>query len=220
MCGRFTITVTLDELKHYLQKSFDIDLSDTFFDLPRYNVAPGQDVIALIHDGQKFRVGLLKWGFHQFQQKPMINARSETAFRLPSFKESFMSKRCLVLADGFYEWMSKESKKQPMRIIKKDRGLFPIAGLYQSIQIESGKKEHQVILLTTQANERLESIHSRMPVIIDEQNAIDWLYPKQENVQKLIHLMKPYHSDLIDVYPASQKVNDATYDQPDCIRKQ
>lgn len=131
-----------------------------------------------------------------------------------------MSKRCLVLADGFYEWMSKESKKQPMRIIKKDRGLFPIAGLYQSIQIESGKKEHQVILLTTQANERLESIHSRMPVIIDEQNAIDWLYPKQENVQKLIHLMKPYHSDLIDVYPVSQKVNDATYDQPDCIRKQ
>lgn len=113
MCGRFTITVTMDELKEYLSEYYEIDEMKSEIVVPRYNVAPGQDIISIINDGNKNRVGLLKWGlvppFAKDEKigNSMINAKSETLHEKPSYKPSFEHKRCVILANGFYEWKKK-----------------------------------------------------------------------------------------------------------------
>ena len=110
MCGRYGISVTKEELSEYLSKHYNIDVLNENIVLPRYNIAPGMNVLSLINDGTKFRVGLLKWGFVPEWSKDenigykMINARSETLSQKPSFKKSLSQRRCIILADGFFEW--------------------------------------------------------------------------------------------------------------------
>jgi putative SOS response-associated peptidase YedK len=221
MCGRFTITVSLDDLKSYLKQFYQIDLEDKLFDLPKYNVSPGTDVIAIIFDGKKYRVGLLKWGFIPNYAKDdkqiIINAKAETIDEKISFKKSFESKRCLILADGFYEWAKSNGEKTPMRITKKDQSLFPMAGLYNTYQNADGTKIHSACIITTEANEIMKPIHDRMPVIFDNKEIIKWFTEKDSAKTK--NLLKPYDSNQMEAYRVSKRVNDAKNQDQSLILK-
>jgi len=221
MCGRFTISVSIDDLRTYLKQSYEIDLQDTFFDLPKYNVSPGNDVIAIIYDGKKYRVGLLKWGFIPYfakdEKQIIINAKAETIDQKPSFKKSFETKRCLILADGFYEWARSNVDKTPMRIIKKDHSIFPMAGLYSTYLKEDGTKIHTACIITTDANEIMKPIHERMPVIFDRNQSKMWFLEKE--LSKIKSILKPYESNLMEAYPVSKRVNDAKNQDQSLILK-
>jgi putative SOS response-associated peptidase YedK len=223
MCGRFTITVSIDELREYLKEDYDIDLDERLFDLPRYNVAPGQDVIAIINDGKKNRVGLLRWGFLPSFAKDeklaysMINAKSETLTEKPAYQEAFKSKRCIILADGFYEWKKDKSDKKPLYIHQKDKSLFPMAGLWSTWSKEDGTKVHTCTIVTTEANQLMEPIHDRMPVILEAESKKLWLNPFEKNTNTLSKILKPYDSNLMTYYPVSTLVNAAKNDSKACI---
>ena len=222
MCGRFTITVDLNDLKDYLSESFDIhDLSPDII-VPRYNVAPGQQVLAVIHDGKSYRVGLIKWGFVPSFAKDesigfsMINAKSETIHEKPAFKKSLKSQRCLILADGFYEWMKENNKKQPYRILLNNEKIFPMAGLWSTYVKENGEKLHTATIITTSANDLMKPIHDRMPVILDEKGKTSWLNPIFHQ-DDLLNLLKPFDDQKMKAYPVSDKVNKPANDDPSLI---
>lgn len=223
MCGRFTITVTMDELKEYLSDYYDIDEMTSEIVVPRYNVAPGQDVISVINDGNKNRVGLLKWGFVPSFAKDekigysMINAKSETLQDKPSFRPLLEHKRCVILANGFYEWKKEDKNKIPMRILMKDHSIFPFAGLWSTFVRSDGTKLHSCTIVTTEANELVSEIHNRMPVILTDESRKTWLNPRISDYRLLTPVLKPYEPKLMYAYPVSQRVNISTYDAPDCI---
>ena len=223
MCGRFTITVDLEDLRVYLEDHYDIKDLKTEFQLPRFNVAPGQDIITIIHDGEKHRVGTLRWGFIPPFAKDekigyqMINAKAETLYEKPSFLPSFKTKRCVILADSFYEWKKDGTIKRPLRIQVKDQKIFPMAGLWTTFTKEDGTKLHTCTIITTEANDFMKDIHDRMPVILDEEERIRWLNTKTTNIYELSQLLKPYPSSKMKAYEVSSRVNSALYDEPDCI---
>jgi putative SOS response-associated peptidase YedK len=225
MCGRFTITVDLEDLRAYLSESFDIhDVSSDIL-VPRYNVAPGQMVVAVINDGKKNRVGLIKWGFipsfakDETMSFSMINAKSETLFEKPAYKDAVKHKRCVILADGFYEWMKDRDKKQPVRILMKDEKIFPMAGLWSTYERKDGTKLHTATILTTEANALISNIHDRMPVILTEKDKVKWLNPSIKEKTEIEKLMKPYPEDFMTYYPVSNLVNNAKNEDQKCIEK-
>ena len=187
MCGRITFTFSKDELAGYLKEQYQIEDLRQTFDLPRYNVAPGDDIISVINDGKNNRVGRLKWGFIPAFAKDekigfkMINAKAETLFDKPAFRQAAMQRRCVILADSFYEW---DQSKQPYRIFTKGNHIFPLAGLWNTYQRANGEKVHTVAIITTNANHPMRRIHERMPVILDERSQRVWLdiNEKQESV--------------------------------------
>ncbi|HAX03598.1 MAG: hypothetical protein A2Y45_09235 [Tenericutes bacterium GWC2_34_14] len=224
MCGRFTITVDLEDLRVYLEENYDIHEMKQAFELPRFNVSPGQDVITIINDGAKNRVGLLKWGLVPSFAKDekigyqMINAKAETLHQKPSFLPSFTSKRCVILADSFYEWKRTDDTKQPMRILKKDEKLFPMAGLWSTFIKEDGTKLHTCTIITTEANELMKDIHERMPVILDEASVKTWLNPRVTNLFELSKLLRPYETNSMKTYAVSAIVNSSKNETQDCIK--
>jgi putative SOS response-associated peptidase YedK len=223
MCGRFVVSYTYDELVQFLQNTFDIEEFGLDDWTPRYNVAPGQDVLSVIHDGKKYRAGSLKWGLVPSWSKDpnigykMINARGETLSEKPSFKSSFESKRCVLLADAFYEWKREGSSKQPMVIQMKDKQMFLLAGLWSSYTQEDGSKLYTTSIVTTHNNELMEGLHDRMPVLLDLNDAVSWLDTNQHDTSFLQTLIQPYDSSKMMMYPVSSKVNKVDYDQPDCL---
>ncbi|TVP86403.1 MAG: SOS response-associated peptidase [Acholeplasmataceae bacterium] len=224
MCGRFTISVTVDELRQYVSEAYAIDELTGDFDLPKYNVAPGHPVIAIINDGKDNRIGTLTWGFvSPFQprlDKPrrMINARAETIAQKPTFVQSFKQRRCVIIADGFYEWQRLHDKKVPMRILMKDRRLFPMAGLWSSYVTAEGEKKHTCAIITTKANEIVLPIHERMPVILAEEARRSWLDPSAQDMRALQKLLVPHDAQSMEAYQVSDVVNKATFDDPICIQ--
>ncbi len=223
MCGRFTITVTMDELKEYLSEYYDIDEMKSSIVVPRYNVAPGQEVISIINDGSKNRVGLLKWGFVPSFAKDnklahtMINARSEMIHEKKAYRPSLEHKRCVILANGFYEWKNTGEEKIPMRILMKNHSLFPIAGLWSSYVKRDGTKEHTCTIITTQANDIVSQIHNRMPVILNEEDRKTWLNPNIKDYNLVTPLLKPFLPERMYAYQVSTKVNSALNEIPECI---
>lgn len=224
MCGRFTISVTYEELRRYVSEAYAIAELKGDLHLPRYNVAPGQAVIAIINDGENNRLGTLTWGFvapykpHHKLPRRMINARAETIGMKPSFVQSFKQRRCVIIADGFYEWQRLEDKKVPMRIVMKDRRLFPMAGLWSTYLTSEGKKKHTCAIITTKANDIVSPIHDRMPVILEEKARLAWLDPRQQDQKTLHQLLVPHDAAMMEAYQVSDVVNRATFDDPDCIR--
>lgn len=213
MCGRFTIAKSKKDLDSFLAKHFNIDESNDFL-LPRYNVSPSQKVIAVIYDGFKFRVGEMTWNY-QNRSYTFINARSETIDQKQSFKESFYKRRCLMIADGFYEW--DQQSKQPYRILKKDESFLLFAGVYHHQKIE-GNRDFGGLILTTSANRLIEKHHHRMPVILDVENAKKYLM-NDSDVHSLKQLLVPYDESLMTIYPVSKEVNKASIDQEKLIKK-
>lgn len=224
MCGRFTLGVDEIELKEFIQNVFDIKQSNVELKVPRYNVAPGQDVLSVISDGEKYRIGYLKWRFVPAFAKDekssfkMINAKLETLSERVSYKKSFQSKRCVILADGFYEWEKGTSGKQPMHIKLSSKKIFPMAGLWSTYIREDGSKLHSCTIITTEANKLLGKIHDRMPVILNPDNLSLWLDPKLQDMNSLSQLLVPYDSIEMEMHPVPKLVNQVANDSVECIK--
>ncbi|OHX50931.1 SOS response-associated peptidase [Cytobacillus oceanisediminis] len=207
MCGRFTLTETIEKL----QLLFEFEYAEGEV-LPRYNIAPSQNILTILGDGKQ-RIGRqMKWGLVPYWAKDekiaykMINARAEGIDSKPSFKAPFKSKRCLILADGFYEWKKTEEGKQPYRFIMKDDKPFAFAGIWDSWH----KGENSLTsctIITTGPNEVTEDVHDRMPVILKESDFEDWLNPCFNDTEYLKSLLEPYPAEKMDKYPVSNKVN-------------
>jgi putative SOS response-associated peptidase YedK len=202
MCGRFTITVTLEELiTHYL-----IDDSKIAVLKPNYNVAPMHNIPAVITSDEGKRLGELRWGLVPFWAKDekignkMINARAETIAEKPAFKRLLKSKRCLIPSDGFYEWRKEGPSKQPMRILMKDGGIYSFAGLYDTWEDPEGNKLSTCTIITTTPNSLMADIHYRMPVILRPEDEADWLGRDNNDVESLLKLLKPYDASKMKAY--------------------
>lgn len=212
MCGRFTLSVSNEEVKEYLTTNLDVSSIKTESHYPRYNISPGQPILTVIYDGQALRAGDLEWGFlPSFASsgfKPLINARAETISEKPSFKESFQRRRCLILCDGYYEWQRSEDSKQPF-YIRKGKGIALMAGIYTSKQLPDGTKKYSAAIITTSANEQLALIHDRMPLFIEEAHALHWLSKEPSLINT---------NTSFTMYPVSSMVNSSKIDKPELIQ--
>ncbi|EMF46082.1 hypothetical protein B481_2668 [Planococcus halocryophilus Or1] len=190
-----------------------------------YNIAPSQQVVAIVNDGDKNRLGQLRWGLIPPWAKDtkigykMINARSETVAEKPSFRKAFKKKRCLVVADSFYEWQHKDGEKIPMRIKLKTGEPFAFAALWESWKAPDGQIVNSCSILTTAPNKLMESIHDRMPVILSKADEKTWLDPRVEDVETLKALLKPYQAKDMEAYRVSQEVNSPKNNKVELIEK-
>lgn len=216
MCGRFTITLSKEDLLDYVNQKYNKPIMKDVYTGPNYNVAPGMDILSVIYDGHKHRIGLLNWGFKPdflpHDKVGFINAKAETLFKLPSFKTAAQKRRCLILSDGFYEW--KKDDKTPLRIVT-DGGMFAMAGVWNSYQGRDGIT-HTVAIITTEANEYMKAIHDRMPVILNDEQQQSWL-GNDTPIYMLMDLLKPYQGD-IRAYEVSHRVGSVKNNDPSLIK--
>ncbi len=222
MCGRFSLALDKTPFEHALFSEFDLDVDYDSFALPRYNIAPSQTILALIHDGEKYRLGPLKWGFRPRHSKDsnftVINARSETVEKRTLFKQSFATKRCLILADGFYEWKKGKEAKVPMRFTQKENTLITMAGIYTPSKKADGHIEYTVAILTHEANDDMNGVHSRMPVILTKGERHEWVHPKNNGrLDELKALTDPKPAGRLIHYPVDSIVNNPKNDTAKCL---
>jgi putative SOS response-associated peptidase YedK len=221
MCGRYTLTIPTDELR----EQFAIDVvADALADAPaRYNIAPTQDVPCVrLDDAGRRELVPLRWGLIPFWAKDKafgnraINARSETIGEKPAFKHALEKRRCLVLADGFYEWRALSAKKkQPFRILRPDRKAFAFAGLFERATID-GVEYRTCTILTTEANETIRVLHDRMPVILDDAGIARWLDPATA-IADATQLLVPAPADLLTMYAVDARVGSPAFEDAACI---
>ncbi len=222
MCGRLSIAVSREDLGKYLNEVYGIEMLPEVIELPKFNVAPSEDLVSVINDGKNYRVGLLKWGFvPEFKSdgsKIIINARSETIDKLYSFKKSFYERRCIILADGFFEWERSTSTKTPYRFSLKNQKIFAFAGLWSVFTDKDGKKTYTTTIITTKANLLMADIHDRMPVILTEEKAKLWLDPSMKDSEALKKILIPYDPDEMELYEVSKRVNKASDKSEEVIK--
>ncbi len=218
MCGRYTLAAEIESLQTRFQ--FDVPVSAY---APSYNIAPSQDVLAVIRDGDVNRAGLLRWGLVPSWAKDpkvgyrMINARAESAAEKPSFRRALRQRRCLVLADGYYEWQRRDGQKTPMYMRLRSREPFAFAGLWERWQGADDTTLVTCTILTTAANEWIEPIHHRMPVLLDPSQESLWLDRSVTEPDVLQPLLEPVRADILEAYAVSPQVNSARYNVPACI---
>jgi putative SOS response-associated peptidase YedK len=222
MCGRFTLVVSFEDLKRYIAAQYDIfDVEEALFS-PRYNIAPSQQVVTVINDGNRYRLGTLKWGLvppFATDEKigyALINAKAETIMSKPSFRSSFEKRRCLILADGFYEWEKTDQGKLPHRFVLQNRTVFAMAGVWSGYTKPDGTRLYTCAIITTQANNLMAPYHDRMPVIIPEADQKQWLAPTSDS-ETLVKLMKPYDPSLMNQYRVATAVNNPFLEAPNLI---
>lgn len=221
MCGRYTITVTMEELmvRYFANDSTIIHYA------PKYNAAPMQQIPAVINTGSINKLGELRWGLVPSWAKDnkigskMINARAESLLEKPSFKRLVSSRRCIIPSDGFYEWKVQGSSKQPMRIVMRDGGIFSMAGLYDIWMDPEGNKLSTCTIITTTPNELMAEIHNRMPVILKPEDETEWLDRGNQDTTSLIKLLKPYDQQLMRAYPVSMAVGNVRNDAKELIEE-
>jgi putative SOS response-associated peptidase YedK len=204
MCGRFSLTANEAELN----LRFELEGGDAPY-VPRYNGAPTQ-LLAVITGENPHRLSYHRWGLIPPWAKDisignkMINARAETITEKASFRTPLFSKRCLVPADGFYEWQQ-DSGKQPYRIFVKSNALFAMAGLWERWKSPAGEVVESFNIITTEANDFMKPIHNRMPVILKREDEKTWLESK--DAAQILSLLRPYAAEDMDSYPVSKLVN-------------
>ena len=226
MCGRFT----LRKEESVIREAFELSEVPTLE--PRYNIAPTQLVPTVVRpkvsaqspeQSEQRQFLSLRWGLIPSWAKDpaigarLINARSETVTEKPSFRAAFRQRRCLVLADGFYEWQRQERKKQPFYFRLQDGQPFAFAGLWERWKAPNGEAIESCTILTTEANELLRPIHDRMPVILDPKDYELWLDPEVQKPEPLQQLLRPYRSEGMTTYPVSTQVNNPSNNSPECI---
>jgi len=217
MCGRFTLTTNLGAIAARFGVARFLEEVG-----PRYNIAPTQTVIVVNDDGTR-RLTQMQWGLIPSWAKDpgignrMINARSETVATKPAFRVALRKRRCLIPADGFYEWQPVGRRKQPVYIALKTREPFSFAGLWESWTSPEGNEVKTCTIITTEANDLLKPIHDRMPVILAKDAEKVWLDPTIQEPARLLPLLTPYLAKDMEVYPVSTKVNSPAHDGPECI---
>ena len=210
MCGRFTLAVETSEL----QTAFPfLNVPESTQLAPRYNVAPTQDVAVVANNGEHtlemFHWGLIPgWAKDTSIRNRMINARAETLAEKPSFRAAYKRRRCLILADGFYEWRKDAGgKKTPMYIQLKSREPFAFAGLWEVWHADQDDQILSCTIITTTPNALMEKIHDRMPVILDPQHYEQWLDAGEQTPDTLDKLLKPFAASKMKAYAVSTAVN-------------
>lgn len=217
MCGRFVFT---PGLSGNFRKRFSVENQLSLED--RYNIAPGQ-LVPVVTRKSPNRAENMKWGLIPFWAKDprigyrLINARSETVAAKPSFRKAFRIQRCLVPANGFYEWKQTDGKT-PYYIHLKDNGLFAFAGIFDVWKDAEGYEVKTFTILTTSPNSLVASIHSRMPAMLKEPDEEVWLDPSVQEPNRLLVLLSPYDPSDLDAYPVSKAVNSARIDNETLIK--
>jgi putative SOS response-associated peptidase YedK len=219
MCGRFTLTADPEELRQAFPW---LNVPDNL--QPRYNIAPTQPVAVVPNDG-KNQLDYYVWGLIPSWAKDpeignrLINARAETLAEKPSFRSAFKRRRCLILADGFYEW--RQSPVQRVKVptyIQVDSGKpFAFAGLWENWHSSDGSEILSCTIITTQPNALMQEIHNRMPVILPESAYSLWLDPQEHKAAELMPLLQPYTASTMRAFPVSTLVNSPATDAPELI---
>lgn len=218
MCGRYSLSKSKIDLEERFQAEMLADFT------PRYNIAPTQLVPVITSESPK-GFSFFYWGITPDfgQNRPvsqkLINAKAETVHEKISFKSSFEKRRCLVPADGFFEWKKLGKKtKIPHRFTLREDDLFSFAGIWEEYESLTGEIQHTFLILTTTPNEIVSEVHDRMPVIIAKENEKKWL-DKYSNEEELLKMLKPYPPELMLSYPVSPMVNSVQNDSPGIIRR-
>jgi putative SOS response-associated peptidase YedK len=220
MCGRYNLRATPDQIREAFQLFREPD-----WPVPRYNIAPTQTVLGIRFDENATprEPVLLKWGLIPSWAKDtkignsLINARADTVATKPSFRSAFRRRRCLLPASGFYEWQKRDDGKQPYQIGLKSGQPFAMAGLWEHWEGPDGPVESSSII-TTDANELMEPLHNRMPVILRPDDYDAWLDPASDP-KTLQELLQPYPDDDLTAFPVSRAVNNPRNDRPECVEQ-
>jgi putative SOS response-associated peptidase YedK len=222
MCGRYRLSRRKEIIEEYFGSApWDDDWS------PRYNIAPTQPVpVIRQHPKEPVRqLSLMKWGLiPHWARDPSIaartiNAKSETAATKPAFRDPFKFRRCLIPADGFYEWKKTGTTKQPFCFEVNDGELFAFAGLWDGWKDAGSGRIKTCSILTTTPNAVTSTVHDRMPVILDRDGYELWLDPGMTDVQVVSELLKPYDARLMKSYPVSTRINHVVNDDAECSRR-
>jgi putative SOS response-associated peptidase YedK len=216
MCGRYTLTIDIKTVAEKFGVPAALDTS------PRYNIAPTQEVVSVMRNGTshlaRLRWGLIpSWAKDESIGSRMINARAETLTEKPSFKGLLRSKRCLIVADGFYEWKQENGSKIPMYMTLKSGEPFAFAGLWDLWKSPDGEHIRSCTIITTEPNDLVAPIHNRMPAILLPGAYADWLDPDIRDEQALSHWLVPYPAEEMTARPVSRLVNDPKRDSPELI---
>ncbi len=218
MCGRFALKAPPRTIQQHFGLPETVDLS------PRYNIAPSQDVAVIRHlSGRGYRqLDMLRWGLIPGWAKDMkisyrmINARAETLAQKPAFRTAFKKRRCIIAADGFYEWLHSGKTKQPFFVHMKNSAVFGFAGLWESWNSPEGSIVESCTVITTSANDLVRKIHDRMPVILHSARYEAWLQDSTK-VETLQQLLMPYPAAEMEIYRVSSEVNSPKNDTMECI---
>ena len=221
MCGRYR----LSRRKQLVEEYFDTESDEPEW-TPRYNIAPSQPVPVIRQNPKEPRreLSLMRWGLIPSWAKDasvaarMINARSETAGTKPAFRDPLTNRRCLIPADGFYEWQRTGKVKQPYCFEVNDGELFAFAGLWDHWKDPSGQWIKSCSILTTTQNVVASAVHDRMPVILDRTDYDLWLDPGMKNVDALSEMLRPYDARMMRCYPVSGRVNHVANDDAECAK--
>jgi putative SOS response-associated peptidase YedK len=217
MCGRFTLT---DPNPRRLTQRFELDGTFEIDERPRFNIAPTDPVIAIRRTEEaKNQAGRLRWGLvpgfwaEKKGQRPLINARAESVATQPAFKESFEQRRCLIPADGFYEWRKDETGKQPIWFSEPERELFAFAGIWAELRPEGRDPVTSCALITCPPNNLMRPVHDRMPVVLERELESSWLDPDAD-VDDLLEILRPAPEGALELREVGTAVNNAREDGP------
>jgi putative SOS response-associated peptidase YedK len=217
MCGRFTRHHKPEEIA----ERFEVETIDEAA-VPRYNIAPSQ-IVPVIRQVDGREMIACKWGLIPYWSKDpkignkLINAKGETLAEKASFKSAFAKRRCLIPADGFYEWRTDENnRKLPIYLKLRDNGLFAFAGLWENWRSPEGERLRTFTIVTVEPNELISKIHNRMPAILRPEDEAAWLDPTN-TATGVAHLLKPYPAEEMDYFSVSNAVNSPKIDDPTCI---
>jgi putative SOS response-associated peptidase YedK len=219
MCGRYSLATPAQQVAEHFGLAGVPELS------PRYNIAPTQSVAIVRTSGDEAapilefrRWGLIpSWAKDPAIGSRMINARVETAAEKPAFRSAFRRRRCLVPADGFYEWKPHPKRRRPHHVRLADGELFGLAGLFEAWKSSEGETIGSCTLLTTAANAALRALHDRMPILIDPEHYGGWLDPDLQDPEAILSLIQPSTSDRLRFHPVDFRVNNPRNDDVGCI---
>jgi len=219
MCGRFSLATPAQQVAEHFGLTEVPALS------PRYNIAPSQSVAVVrqVDPGALPILELRRWGLIPFWAKDsgigarMINARVETAAEKPAFRVALRRRRCLVPADGFYEWQPHPKRRRPHHVRLAAGELFALAGLFESWKSPEGESIESCTLLTTAANPVLSALHDRMPIIVDPEHYPPWLDPDLQDPDSILSLTRSSISERLSFHPVDFRVNNPRNDDPACI---
>jgi len=219
MCARYTLRQAPSDVARRFQAQ------PALFELSaRYNIAPTQPVLVVHEQGARM-VEPMRWGLvPSWSRDPeigarLVNARAETIAEKPSFRTALKRRRCLIPADGFYEWTGSGKERNPMFIHRRDDALFAFAGLWEEWESPDGSPLHTCTIITTTPNRLIAPIHDRMPVILPREHENTWLDSRQF-VPNLLRLLQPYAGNAFEAYPVSRHVNTAANEGSACIARQ
>lgn len=223
MCGRFTLTGPDAQA---LAQELGVPAESLSSYRPRYNIAPTDDhwIVRMKYEERELlpaRWGLVNsWAKDRSRAARQINARSETAHQTQAFRSAFAQRRCVIPADGFFEWVGAKQARKPIWFHRPDRGLLLFAGLYESWQHEPGQWERTFTILTTEANQTVGVVHDRMPVILPHDRVDGWLHQRREDMEELQPYLTPAPDALLTVTSVSPRANSVKNDDPSILEEE